>query len=289
MKNVKQNVRNPVILFFLTVFSVFIVGLMMWENLRLAQPSINPIYVGITYVIGLMGIIGIHEFGHIVASRYHGIQASWPYFIPMPLGLGTFGAFITQKTPTRTRNSLFDVGIAGPIFGFVAAIIFSVIGLLNSTIVPKAALPPEFVESLSESSLVGGQIFIFEFLIDLLVPNQDVGSVLFLHPFAYAGFWGLFLTGINLMPMGQADGGHVARSLFSENSHRIITYISAVIIILVNTQLIIFVFLLIFMYSQSGHAGPLDDVTEISTFRKIIAVATLLLIPLCFPISIFTI
>ena len=286
MKNIKQNVRNPIILFVLTFLSIFFVGLMMWENLRLAEPSIHPIYVGVTYVIGLMGIIGIHELGHIVASRHHGIKASWPYFIPMPLGLGTFGAFITQKTPTRTRNSLFDVGLTGPIFGFIAAMIFSIIGLLNSTVVPEAALPQEFVNSLGENSFAGGQILIFEILIEFLIPNQSVDSVIFLHPFAYAGFWGLFLTGINLIPAGQADGGHVARSLFSENSHRILTYISAGIIIVINPQLIIFVILIIFMYSQSGHAGPLDDVTEVSKTRKVIALATLILVPLCFPISI---
>ena len=279
MKIPKQDVKTPLVLFGLTILSVFFVGLLMWQDLRLFQSGLDPIVVASSYVIGLMGIVGIHELGHMVASRFHGLKSSWPYFIPMPIGMGTMGAFITLKTPFRSRNNLFDVGLAGPIFGFVASVVFSIICLMFSIIVPISEIPDRFLNS---SGFMDFNIPLFEILVNILIPEPVVDSMIFLHPFAYAGFIGLFITGLNLIPIGQSDGGHVTRSLFSEKQHRYVTYISAGLLILLGFWF--FAILLLYMYSQTGHAGPLDDLTEVSLSRKIIAFCSLFLLVLCLPI-----
>ncbi len=279
MKVPKQNVRTPLVLFGLTILSVFFVGLIMWEELREIRPSLNPIVIAVSYVIGLMGIVGIHELGHMVASRLHGLKSSWPYFIPMPIGMGTMGAFITLKTPFRSRNNLFDVGLAGPIFGFVASIFFTIIGLLDSIVVPISEIPLELTNT---SSFLDFEIPLFQILVRMLIPAPSIDSMIFLHPFAFAGFIGLFITGLNMIPIGQSDGGHVARSLFSEKQHRYVTYISAGLLIILGFWF--FAILLIYMYSQTGHSGPLDDLTEVSLSRKIVAAFALILLVLCLPI-----
>ncbi|MHA1977386.1 MAG: site-2 protease family protein [Candidatus Hodarchaeales archaeon] len=284
----KQNSRTPIILFFLTIFSVFIVGVDMWGNLRSADPSLDPIIVGLLYVLSLMGIVGIHEIGHMVASRLHGIKASWPYFIPMPISLGTMGAFISQKTPIKSRNDLFDVGLAGPIFGFVVAILFSIIGLMNSFIIPVTEVPQDFSTALGFISLEldspeRARIILFEIIAYFFVPQHNSNMVVYLHPFAFAGFIGLFLTGLNLIPIGQSDGGHIARSMFSEQNHRFVTYLSAGVLVFLGFWF--FAIILLFMYSQTGHSGPLDDLTELSFSRKIMTGLIAVLIVLTLPIS----
>ncbi|MHA2388331.1 MAG: site-2 protease family protein [Candidatus Hodarchaeales archaeon] len=283
----KQNLSTPVVLFILTVISVFIVGVTMWDDLRIAEPTLDPIIVGVFYVISLMGIVGIHEIGHMVASRLHGIKASWPHFIPMPIGLGTMGAFISQKTPIRSRNDLFDVGLAGPIFGFVIAIFFSVIGLMNSIVVPAAEVTQDLSNPLGLLDLRLNspdrmRILLFELIAYFFVPQYSSSVIVFLHPFAYAGFIGFLLTGLNLIPIGQSDGGHVARSMFSEKNHRIVTYVSAGVLVIIGFWF--FAILLLFMYSQTGHSGPLDDLTELSLSRKMVAIGMLILILLCLPL-----
>ncbi|MHA2053657.1 MAG: site-2 protease family protein, partial [Candidatus Hodarchaeales archaeon] len=276
----KQNLSTPLIMLGLTILSVFLVGVLKWEKL-----SLNPLIIGAYYVISLMGIVGIHEIGHMVASRLHGIKASWPYFIPIPIGLGTLGAFISQKTPIKSKNDLFDVGLSGPIFGLVAATAFSIVGFLNTIFVSTSV-------NLADSTELGFgilmndpnrlRILLFEILRTLLVPQAGANTIPVFHPFAYAGWVGFLITGINLIPIGQSDGGHIARSLFSEKNHRIVTYISAGILFILGFWF--FALLLLYMYSQTGHAGPLDDLTELSNSRKIGAVLLILLILLCLPI-----
>ncbi|UCE14126.1 MAG: site-2 protease family protein, partial [Candidatus Heimdallarchaeota archaeon] len=141
MRETKQNLTTPLILFGFTVLSVIFVGFMNWDVLHQVKPDLDPFVTSLLYAIGLIGIVGIHELGHMVASRIHGITASWPYFLPFPFGYGTFGAFISQKTPIRSRNDLFDVGFAGPIFGFITSIIVTILGLSISIVVENSVIP----------------------------------------------------------------------------------------------------------------------------------------------------
>ena len=285
MQETEQKLTTPLILFGLTVLSVFFVGFTSWDVLRKIKPDLNPIVTSVLYAIGLIGIVGIHELGHMFASRMHGIRASWPYFLPFPFGYGTFGAFISQKTPIKSRNDLFDVGLAGPIFGFVASIFFTIIGLMISFPVdnPPAAtfnpLNPIDFRLVSDTRF---RILLFETLAFIILPSTGPSTEIFLHPLAIAGYIGLLLTGLNLIPVGQLDGGHVARSLFSENNHRVLTYISAALMILLGFWF--FALLILLMYSRTGHAGPLDDLSSISPSRKIIATFSIILAFLCLPI-----
>jgi Zn-dependent protease len=286
MKSTKQNLTTPLVLFALTVLSVFFVGVMLWDDLQQVQTALDPMIIGIYYVISLMGIVGIHEIGHMVASYRHGIKASLPHFIPIPIGLGTLGAFISQKTPIKSRKDLFDIGLSGPIFGFVAAIGFTIIGLMNSIVIQANIVPTDIAQptglfDLKLDSPERLRILLFELLAFILVPQRGSSDVVFLHPFAYAGFIGFLITGLNLIPIGQSDGGHVARSLFSEKQHRYVTYASAVVLVIIGFGF--FALLLLFMYSQTGHSGPLDDLTVVGLQRKLITIGALILLLFCLP------
>lgn len=285
----EQNWKTPLILFSLTVLSVFFVGLTIWDILRQVKPDLNPIETGLLYTVGLIAIIGIHETGHLVASRLHGIKASLPYFIPIPIGYGTFGAFITQKTPSKSRNDLFDVGLSGPLFGFVPALIFTVLGLALSIAVPISEVPPHLLQDFGtfDFKLFSGdrfRILLFELLAYILLPTARSGFEVFLNPLAIAGYIGLLLTGLNLIPMGQLDGGHVARALFAERHHKTLTYVSAGFMTLLGFWVL--ALLIIMFYSQTGHAGPLDDLSEVSLWRKILAISSIGLALLCLPVPV---
>ena len=289
MQETEQKITTPLILFSLTVLSVFFVGFTSWDILRKIKPDLNPIVTSVLYAIGLIGIVGIHELGHMFASRIHGIRASWPYFLPFPFGYGTFGAFISQKTPIKSRNDLFDVGLAGPIFGFIASIFFTIIGLMISFAVDNSAVPEYIFNPLNPIDFrfvsdTRFRILLFETLAFIILPNAEPGTQIFLHPLAIAGYIGLLLTGLNLIPVGQLDGGHVARSLFSENNHRVLTYISAALMTLLGFWF--FAILILLMYSRTGHAGPLDDLSDITPSRKIIAAFSIFLAILCLPIPV---
>ena len=275
-----QNLRTPLIMLVLTILSVFFVGVLKWEVL-----STDPLILGAYYVISLMGIVGIHEIGHMVASRLHGIKSSWPHFIPIPIGLGTLGAFISQKTPIKSKNDLFDVGLSGPIFGLIAAIFFSIIGFINTIFVSETTMladSTEFGFGILMNDPDRLRILLFEILRIMLVPEAGANMVPVFHPFAYAGWVGFLITGINLIPIGQSDGGHIARSIFSEKNHRMVTYFSAFVLIILGFWF--FALLLLYMYSQTGHTGPLDDLTELSLSRKLVATVGIILIVLCLPI-----
>ncbi|MHA1226550.1 MAG: site-2 protease family protein [Candidatus Hodarchaeales archaeon] len=289
MLDTKQNFTTPLILFVLTLLSVIFSGIKIWQILRKVEPNLNLIITTAFYLIGIIGIIGIHEIGHIIASKLHGIQASLPYFIPNPFSFGTFGAFITQKTPTKSRDALFDVGLAGPIFGFVVALFFTVIGLFLSFPVPATAVPTEFGSNIffmdfTLSSATRYRVPLFELIALLIFPQRNPNTEIVLHPLALAGYIGLLLTGLNLIPIGQTDGGHVARSLVSEKNHRMITYISAGLLTLLG--FFFFAILLLLMYSQTGHPGPLDDISDVSNTRKVLAVSAIILGILCLPIPV---
>ena len=290
MLDTKQNLKTPLVLFIFTVLSVIFSGINIWEILSRIDPGLNLIVTIALYLIGIMGIVGIHELGHLVASRLHGINASLPYFIPNPFSFGTFGAFITQKSPSKSKNSLFDVGLSGPIFGFVVALFFTIWGLFLSFTVsslPSLGNNIFFTDFLQFNSPTRYRIPLFELLAFLIFPKDYYHSEIILHPLALAGYIGLLLTGLNLIPIGQTDGGHIARSLMSEKNHRIVTYISAGILTILG--FFFFAILLLLMYSQTGHPGPLDDISSVSNSRKIITILGLVLTVLClpFPVEIY--
>lgn len=236
--------------------------------------------VGLPYALGVMLILGIHEMGHYLTARRHGVRVSLPYFVPLPFGLGTFGAFIQMPPLLKNRRVLFDIGVAGPLAGLAVAIPALLIGLQWSTIEtgepdPQAAMQGA---SLKSSVLLA--------LLARLAMGEAVsqGHALLLHPLAFAGWLGLMITALNLLPVGQLDGGHVAYSLLGRvRAAR-----------LANVALFAMIFLGIFVwpglfywaiivYFLAGVRGlpPLDDVTPMTPIRwgiGLFALALLLLI-----------
>ncbi len=167
--------------------------------------------VGLPYALGVMLILGVHEMGHYLMGRRHGLRVSLPYFIPLPFGLGTFGAFITMPSSVRSRRQLFDVAVAGPLAGLAVAIPALAIGLRWSLVLPY---DPAAVGHMGQGVSVNASMLL-ALVARLAIPGGVAqGHYLVLHPLAYAGWLGLMITALNLLPVGQLDGGHMAHALF---------------------------------------------------------------------------
>jgi membrane-associated protease RseP (regulator of RpoE activity) len=244
---------------------------------------IRAAVAGAPFAVTLMTILGVHELGHYAAARWHGVAATLPYFIPMPFnGLGTLGAFIAVRSPMRDRQVLFDIGLAGPVAGLAMALPLLVVGLLLSPVHVPLASPGLTMRVLGSSILVDAVVEIFK-----EVPQ---GRTLLIHPVFYAAWWGLLVTGINLLPVGQLDGGHVAYGLFGRRAH-LLAY-SAFAVLMVaglfysRTWLIWAFFVLL---GGLRHPAPLNDITGLSWPRRLAGGLTallfvLIIIPNPFPL-----
>ena len=193
------------VLFIVTFFTTVIAGAMQAGINILKEPG--KFYEGLPFALTLMSILLAHVLSHYVASRKHNIQATLPYFIPAPTLIGTFGAFIKMKSPVTTRKALLDIGISGPLAGFVISFIVSVMGLSLSKVVP--------VQETKEALSLGDSL-LFSTLSQLILDYRPGVQDVLLHPVAFAGWIGFFVTSLNLLPIGQLDGGHVAYALFGE-------------------------------------------------------------------------
>lgn len=192
------------------------------------QAGVNPLADlrllarGLPFSTTLMGILLVHEMGHFVVSRWHGVEATPPYFIPgPPVLIGTFGAFIRMRTPTN-RPALFDVGAAGPWAGFLVAVPAVLYGLAHSEVQPLVG-PGAGGISLGNSA-------VFALLTRLALGVSPKDATIVLHPVALAGWFGLFVTFLNLLPIGQLDGGHVVYALLGR-AHRWVARLSLVAIV----------------------------------------------------------
>jgi membrane-associated protease RseP (regulator of RpoE activity) len=193
------------ILFLLTFLSTLAVGALNEGVNILNEPA--KIYRGLPFSVTLLVILLAHEFSHYLASRKHGVQATLPYFIPAPTLFGTLGAFIKMKSPINTRNALMDIGASGPIAGFTVALAATIIGLFLSKVVPVNKV---------EGMIVLGDSMLFKGLTRLIVGSIPDKYDVILHPVAFAGWIGFFVTALNLIPVGQLDGGHIMYALIGE-------------------------------------------------------------------------
>lgn len=260
-----SNVLVNWILLLATIGTTFTTGYI------LSQGFTNPLIGGATFTIAIMAVLGLHEIGHKLTANKEGIEATPPYFIPGPpplggfLGIGTFGAVIMQKSLPPNKDSLFDVGVSGPILGFIVSAIATIIGLPFSS---YDWIPPD------EPTLPA--LLFFRIALLFITPQGPIPDrpgpdhilAIRLHPVAFAGWVGLFITMLNLMPATMLDGGHVARSLFGEKARAVLTVLSIVFLAVVSWPMAFFV---MFM-SMFKHPGPLDDVSELSRGRKLLVV-----------------
>lgn len=242
---------------------------------------------GLPYSLALLGILGVHELGHFFAARRHGMNVTPPYFIPVPFALGTFGAFIKMRSPPEDRRALFDVAVAGPLAGLVVAIPALLIGLHYSTVTGSGLDAPR--SPLNGAS--AGSSILYAILAKLsLGPALKQGDVLSLSPLAYAGWLGLLITALNLLPIGQLDGGHTTRAMAGTRVGQTVSTIAMwtlfLVAIFVWPSLIMWAFIVFFIAGRSS--PPLNDLTPITPGRRLLGYFTffilaLILIPL--PVS----
>jgi hypothetical protein len=262
-----------VILLLLTIATVSITGYTLSAGLE--EYGVNPLVGAASFTLALLGILGVHEMAHKLSANHQDMEASLPYFIPGPpfLGIGTFGAVIIQKETAPNRDALFDIGVSGPIAGFIVAVFVSAIGLSISPVEPMTGtfsgglpIPPLFL-----------------LLMNALVKAPGPGNyVVYLHPVAFAGWLGLFITLLNLLPTGMLDGGHTLRSVINNDFARTaFTAVSILTLLIIQQWLMLALVLFLSMYK---HPGPLDDVSKLSGKRKLVAVLLLLIFALCLPV-----
>ncbi len=227
--------------------------------------------MGAPYAIPVLFILGVHEMGHYVACRFYGVRSSLPFFIPGPPLFGTFGAVIRIRAPIPNRRALFDIGVAGPIAGFVAAIPVLIYGLAHSTVVND--LP-------TAGTVILPSCLLLDYLQPLFFPGAEVAIQV--HP-AYVAAWvGMLATGLNLLPVGQLDGGHMLYSL-SRPAHRLVSRLGVVALVITGVifggwHLVIFG--LVFGILGPGHPPTLDDGIRPGSGRTIVAVIGLLILVL---------
>lgn len=240
------------ILFILTVFSTYFVA-------------------GVWFAFPLMTILLCHEMGHFLMSRYYGVEATLPFFIPFPLSpFGTLGAIIRMRGLIPDRKALFDIGAGGPLAGLILIFPTIYFGLKASTIVPIATGPG--------TGMVLGDSLLFKGLEWLALGPIPKGYDVALHPAAYAGWVGLFVTALNLLPIGQLDGGHVLYALLGPKSvrvYRVGIFLFALYAVFYNPEWILLVILLFFFGLK--HPPPLNDVTPLDPKRKILGLLVILI------------
>ncbi len=234
----------------------------------------NPYVIAIAFSLSVMAILGTHEMGHKIAATIHNVKATFPYFIPFPNILGTLGAVIRVKSPVPTRDAAVDLGVSGPLAGILVAIPVTIIGLRLSPLIPKSLVPS------TEGSVYFGTNLLFMILERLVLGGalEKGDYVVFLHPLAIAGWVGILVTFLNLIPAAQLDGGHIARAFMSEKTHRYFTIGIGLALIPLSyfwSGWLIWGLLILFMGS-AGNPGALDEVTPVSKSRKVLAILALL-------------
>lgn len=217
----REKVWLHVLLFVLTVYTTMLAGMLMSADLATqSMPEdwtviFDPRYLiyGLPFSVTLLAILGIHEMGHYVAARVWKVQASLPYFIPFPSIPGTLGAVIKLRDRIPNRRALIDIGAAGPLAGFVVAVIALAVGLHLSDVIVTREVP--------EGAMSLGDSLLSAWIGTLVVGDLPEGYEVMLHPVAFAGWLGLFVTVLNLLPVGQFDGGHIIYAIFGRRHKQI--------------------------------------------------------------------
>jgi membrane-associated protease RseP (regulator of RpoE activity) len=264
------------ILLILTLLSLFFIGAQIDASQNNMAFRVENLWRGWKYAGSLILILGSHELGHYFAARRHNVSVTLPYFIPMPFTIfGTLGAFIQLREPMRNRRVLFDVGVAGPLAGLIFAVPILFLGLATSdihTIDPDAA---GFREG--NSILYAAAKYI---IYGRLIPdgNEDV----LINQFAQAGWTGLFVTALNLIPIGQLDGGHVMYTLFGKRAKQLYWPIIIIFIALSLYSQVWIIWTLLLLLLGRFYATPLDDITPLDRRRRLIGFITLIIFVLIF-------
>ncbi len=284
--------RLSLVLFAATLVTIYIAGYVLWTGNRLwseiLMPDANPYFQAAIYAACLAGIIGSHELGHKLICDRRRLPSSTPYFIPGFPPFGTFGALISLKAPPRNKDELFDVGVAGPLAGFIALIAVTFLSVTLGVPVSEAQ-----VKTLEEQNLVGpvtwpSSPLLFRLLfwvIDALnAYSLPQGWTLVLGQTLFAAWVGSLVTFLNLLPIWQLDGGHISRAVFGRKGHVVASSIGLGILI-VSGYWFFALFLIMLMTASrrvSAAAEPLEDVSGLSRGRTLFYVVVLVILALSF-------
>jgi membrane-associated protease RseP (regulator of RpoE activity) len=314
----KQKPANPwvnVILFVLTVFSVMLAGATP-EGPLPSDPGgqilamLRSIFTGWPFALAMLGILVAHEFGHYLVSRYHKTPATLPYFIPFPFSpLGTMGAAILMKGVPKNKRILFDIGVAGPLAGMLIAIPVLLLGLYMSSLSTIEPSPNSFIEGnslmylfakyavfgkfLPEPASFGGMPPFLYWIRYFFTgqPSPIGGTDVFIHPVAFAGWAGLLVTALNLVPAGTLDGGHVVYSLFGEKARKAFPYLIGIMAVLGFFWSGWWLWAFMLFWLGRVNAETLDQITPLDPKRRLVALLVIVLFVLVFtpvPFSLIT-
>jgi len=280
--------RTNVVLFLATVVSTFFAGGFFWYDVAITEEPWRVLEAW-PFVVAILGVLGVHELGHYVMSRYHGVKASLPYFIPLPTYIGSMGAVIKMEGKIPDRKALFDIGAAGPLAGLVATIIVTAIGLQLDP------LPAQ--QAAAAQAEAGEQIIRFNHppLLELIARATGTTAQLeddVVHPVVFGGWVGMLVTVLNMLPVGQLDGGHILRAMVGEQQERIASFVPVGLFGLATYLLVIAdgidsvgIWMLWGLFAiglaYAGPADPLDD-SPLDRKRMLVGVLTFVLAMLCF-------
>jgi len=305
----EQKPANPwvnIILFVITVFSVMLAGAtpegplpsdMGGQMLAL----LKSIFTGWPFALSMLGILLAHEFGHYLVSRYHKTPATLPYFIPFPFSpLGTMGAAILMKGVPKNKRILFDIGVAGPLAGIVIAIPVLFLGLSLSNLDTIDPSPNSFLEGNSLVYLFAKYVIFGKFLPEPETfggmspflywlryfftgrPSPVGGLDVFIHPVAFAGWAGLLVTAMNLVPAGTLDGGHVVYALFGEKARKAFPYLVGLLLLLGIFWSGWWLWAFLLFWLGRVNAETLDQITPLDSSRRVVAIFVIVLFVLVF-------
>ena len=243
-----------------------------------AHITLGAVANGLWYSLTILGILGAHELGHYLACRFYRINASLPYFLPVPFPLtGTAGAFIRIRQPITTKRALFDIGIAGPLAGFVVAVPALIVGMMLSRVV---AVPADF------QGVSLGEPLLFKAVAWLVWGSPPESASINMHPMAFAAWFGLLATALNLIPMGQFDGGHIAYATLGHHAHKITlaAVVFAAGLSLYSSSWIVWSALAVGLLFAFGWRHPpiWDEAEPLDPTRRWLALLALVILVLCF-------
>jgi membrane-associated protease RseP (regulator of RpoE activity) len=278
MRRPRSRKKLAMFLFVATCFSTFLAGTGLWQFVFfpallvkiLIRADLSVLLLdGLSYAIPVMSILLAHEMGHYLQARRYGVPASFPFFIPMPISpFGTMGAVIVQGGGVADRKQMFDIAISGPLAGLVLALPITYLGLLQAKI---AVIPPNAVVQIWGDPLI--LQWMVQFIHGPLAENEDV----ILNPMLFAGWVGIFITALNLIPIGQLDGGHILYMLIGRRAHRVAIGLlwSAVAYMLLSGQTSYMLIVILLVLFGPKHPPTADDRVPLGRTRIIFGWLTL--------------
>lgn len=302
----KRLPTTNIVLFILTVFSVMLAGAMPEGNPPASQGEqmlwlLKSIFTGWPFALSLLGILLAHEFGHYLMSRYHKTAATLPYFIPFPFSiLGTMGAFIQMQAIPKNKRTLFDIGVAGPLAGMVVAIPVLFLGLTMSELGSVLPDPNGFIEGnslfyLFAKYIVFGKLLpaptdlsglpLLQHWVQYFFTGKPVpfgGVDVFIHPVALAGWAGLLVTALNLIPVGTLDGGHITYAMFGDKIRKAYPFILGILAAMGFVWSTWWFWAVLLLFLGRVHAEPLDQITELDPRRRAVGALAIVIFILVF-------